>query len=162
MKIAIVSDTHDNEKNTKKFLNYAQKNHLDAIIHCGDVCRKETLNLILKNFHSKIYLSLGNGDVRNDFLEYKDNPMIEIFPHAGILDLPELNIAFAHYKDIAKTYSKKCDFIFYGHTHKPWVEQIGKAFIACPGNLAGINYAATFAVLDTITKKLELKILDKL
>ena len=162
MKIAIISDSHDNQKNIEKFVDYIKNNPVDAIIHCGDVCRSDSLDILLNNFKGKIYLSLGNGDMPHDFDEYKDNPNIEIFPHIGVLDLPELNIAFAHYKDMVRSFSKKCRFIFYGHTHKPWVQIIGNSFIACPGNLAGIYYAPTFAILDTITQKLELKILDKI
>jgi putative phosphoesterase len=170
MKIAIVSDSHDNQKNIEKFVAYIKKNPVDAIIHCGDMCRSDSLDIFLANFSGKFYLSLGNGDMPHDFDEYKTNPNIEIFPRIGILDLPELNIAFAHYKDMVKSFSKKCKFIFYGHSHKPWLEMIGEpnlpvsqqSFIACPGNLAGIYYAPTFAIFDTITQKLELKILDKI
>jgi predicted phosphodiesterase len=35
-------------------------------------------------------------------------------------------------------------------------------YLANPGSLAGIFYKATFAILDTRSKKLELKILEKI
>jgi len=42
------------------------------------------------------------------------------------------------------------------------MENSGDCIIANPGNLAGLIYKATFAILDAKTKKLELKILDSL
>jgi predicted phosphodiesterase len=52
--------------------------------------------------------------------------------------------------------------VFYGHDHKPWEEMIGETRIVNPGNLANIFYAPTFAIFDTETGKLELKILSKI
>ena len=57
--------------------------------------------------------------------------------------------------------SGKYDFVFYGHNHKPWIEEIGETFLANPGTLAGLFNKATFAILDTENKKLELKILER-
>ena len=57
---------------------------------------------------------------------------------------------------------KDLNFIFYGHTHKPALEKSLSTIIANPGNIASIHYPASFAILNTTTKKLELKILTNL
>ncbi|MCX6797241.1 MAG: metallophosphoesterase family protein, partial [Candidatus Doudnabacteria bacterium] len=58
--------------------------------------------------------------------------------------------------------SQKYDFVFHGHTHKPWQETIGKTIIINPGTLAGLFNKATFAVFDTETKKAQLILLEKI
>ncbi|MCF8024533.1 MAG: metallophosphoesterase family protein, partial [Desulfobacteraceae bacterium] len=37
MKIAVLSDTHDNIRNVRKALELIAGQHVEAIIHCGDV-----------------------------------------------------------------------------------------------------------------------------
>jgi predicted phosphodiesterase len=85
-------------------------------------------------------------------------------------------IAITHRPEDAKilAQSGKYDLVFYGHTHKPWEEKIparnalhsnaggGYCRMINPGELAGQFYKPTFAIYDTDTDKLELKILEKL
>ena len=47
MKIAIISDTHDNVPNLEKFLAWAKENKIEQIIHCGDLCAPSILKNIL-------------------------------------------------------------------------------------------------------------------
>jgi predicted phosphodiesterase len=70
------------------------------------------------------------------------------------------------------------DIIFYGHTHKPWIEDVvgniptlpgyghpsrgGELKIVNSGTLGGVFARATFAVYDTEKSEPELKILDLL
>ena len=88
------------------------------------------------------------------------------------MDLPEKvelefnrrKIAFCHFPDIAKklAQSGKFDLVFYGHSHRPWDEKIGNTHMINPGELAGQFYKPTFAVYDTTSGSLELKILEKI
>ena len=83
-------------------------------------------------------------------------------------------IAFNHFPDFAKklAQSGKYDVVFYGHTHRPWDEKVpvprslgevgGECHMINPGELAGQFYKATFAIYETATGGLELKILEKL
>jgi predicted phosphodiesterase len=54
------------------------------------------------------------------------------------------------------------DFYFFGHSHWPFLKKEGNCYLANPGNLAGLFYKATFAILDIKTRKLKLKILEKI
>ena len=63
MKIAIISDTHDNLKNLEKFLSWLKKEGGSILIHCGDVCRMDTLLKISQDFEGKIYLVFGNAEI---------------------------------------------------------------------------------------------------
>jgi len=53
-----------------------------------------------------------------------------------------------------------CDIIFYGHTHKPWIEEKNGVKLVNSGTLGGVFQKATFAVWDTDQDEPELKIID--
>ncbi|MBI1866449.1 MAG: metallophosphoesterase [Candidatus Staskawiczbacteria bacterium] len=163
MKFAIVSDTHDNLANFKKVINWLNHEKIKVILHCGDICNQETINEALKNFKGEIKFVRGNGDFDlNDIPE-----KMEI--KSGVK-----KIAFVHYPKIAKEMAEsgKYDIVFYGHTHRPWLdrrsfseggeEKIKECLLVNPGEVAGQRFKPTFAVYDTETDKLELKILEQL
>ena len=153
MRIAIVSDTHNNSANFNKIINWLNYEKIKVILHCGDICNQETINGAVKNFRGEIKFVRGNGDFD-----------LENIPETMEIDLGGKKIAFVHYPKIAKKLAEsgKYDLVFYGHTHKPWEEKVGNCRLVNPGEVAGQRFKPTFAVYDTKTDKLELKILEKL
>jgi len=152
MKIVVVSDTHNNWINFKKVIDWAKKEKIELILHCGDIQTQQIIDSAVKDFTGEIKFVKGNGD------------------HG--LNLPEIielkagnkKIAFAHMPDLAKktAQSNGFDLVFYGHTHRPWDEKVGNCHLINPGELAGHFYKPSFAVYDTTENKLELKILEQL
>jgi putative phosphoesterase len=165
MLIAIISDIHDNLLNLEKCLNWCRDHKIEKMICCGDVCDADTLNFLAKNFSGEIFLVEGNGEtfVEADLKHLKN---IKYYGLAGVKKISGLNLGFCHQnKDISKVInlsSQNLDFIFLGHSHKPWLEKREQTFLANPGNISGTFYQATFATLDTNNKKLDLKILAHL
>ncbi len=162
MRLVIISDSHDNIPRIDEMLGVLKNEKIDTIIHCGDVTTLETIKYLSKKFDGKIYLSLGNVDEMHG-LEKKDIKLknVIVFESFGELSVENISIAFVHFPEIAKKLAstKKYDFVFYGHTHKPWEDIVENTHIVNPGTLAGIFNKSTFAVLDVETKNLELKIL---
>lgn len=150
MKFAIISDTHDNVANFTKALNWINKEGIQLVLHCGDITSQETVDEVLKSFQGEIKFVRGNGDFALDEIPEK----IE-------MEADGKRIFFNHYPEISKkaAESGKYDIAFYGHTHKPWAEKIGKCILANPGEIAGQRFEPSFAVYDTKNEKLELKIL---
>jgi putative phosphoesterase len=159
MKIAIISDTHDNLENLKKFFEFAKKGGVEILIHCGDVCNGKTLKEIEKNFE-KIYLSLGNADIKDSLL--KEAKKTKIFEGEGKIKIGKLKIGFCHMFNSKERNLEGFDFYFFGHSHWPFFKKERNCYLANPGNLAGLFYKATFAILDTKSKNLKLKILEKI
>lgn len=167
MKIAICSDSHDNIVNIEKFLKYCADNNVEIIIHCGDVTTKDTQNYFQENFNGEILFAEGNAEIEvqeklkktNRFQRIKREPVPFIEKK-----VEELRIAACHKRDkgLRLALSGKYHLVFYGHNHKPWQEKVEKTFLINPGNLAGMFYKATFAVYNTETKQLELKLLELL
>ncbi|OGZ70999.1 MAG: hypothetical protein A2980_03280 [Candidatus Staskawiczbacteria bacterium RIFCSPLOWO2_01_FULL_33_13] len=153
MKIAIVSDTHDNIDNFNKIIDFLHKENIGTILHCGDICNQEIINEATKNFKGEIMFVRGNGDFQ-----------LHNIPEKLEIELGNKKIFFNHYPDIAKrkAESGKFDLVFYGHTHRPWVEMIGNCKLVNPGEVAGQRFKPTFAIYDTENDKLELKILEKI
>lgn len=161
-KIAIISDSHDNLTRINQMLKILEKKNIQTIVHCGDVCSFRVLNYLCKNFKKQIYLSIGNVDTDHELNQEKNNlANLKIFPKFGEIKINSLNIAFVHFPNKAQelAHTKKYDFVFYGHTHQPWEEEINNCKLINPGTLAGLFSKSTFAILDTKTKNLELIIL---
>jgi hypothetical protein len=164
MLIAIISDIHDNLINLANALTWCRNQNITKIIFCGDTTTLETIKN-LAQFPGEIFMVRGNIELyeKSELAEFKN---LKYYGATGSLNLNNLHIGLCHepYKieRLIKSTETKLDYIFYGHTHKPWLEQRGVTAIINPGNIAGVWYQATFATLNTVTRKIELKILGRL
>ena len=161
MQIAIISDIHDNIPNLTKVLDYCSGNKIEKIICCGDLASLETLNFLNDNFQGEIFFTFGNMD--DDYLKnypFKNNRYknTQIFKDFGEIEIENKKIAFVHFPDIAKQLSEtgKYNFVFHGHTHKPWTEKIKNCIILNPGNVANQIYSPTFAIWNIMNNSFDL------
>jgi len=169
MRIAIISDSHDNIHRIDQMLEILKKEKISTMIHCGDVTTLNTLKYLSEKFSGKIYLSIGNVDEMYGLKKICILPTgrqvnfknVIVFEKFGELQIENKKIAFVHFPKTAKELAEtqKYDFVFYGHTHGPWEKNISKTIMANPGTLAGTFSKSTFAVLDLENKNLELIIL---
>lgn len=174
MKIAIISDVHNNKINLKKVLDYCTKEKIQTIICCGDLASQETLDFLNDNFSGTIHYTFGNMDndqlreidgyrmsrdrnsqKTSDVFKYENT---KIYKNFSEIELNGKQVAFVHYPNIARKLceSGKYSFVFYGHTHKPWEKIIGNCKMLNPGNVAGEIYPPTFAEWDTKSDKFKL------
>jgi hypothetical protein len=171
MKIGIVSDTHGNVVNFKKAVSWFNAQNIKLILHAGDIGDPESLEESLQDFDGGFFGVFGNMDQDFKILveEYNKISKGKIEENTFKTEIEGKRIAINHFSDEAKklAQSGKFDLVFYGHTHRPWSEKIGvsvggSCHMINPGELAGQFYKPTFAVYDTETDELELKILEKL
>lgn len=150
MKVAIISDTHNNWANFKKAIDWINKENIKLVLHCGDIQSQEVLDDAKKNFDGEIKFVKGNADWQIDLPAFLE------------IDFNNKKIGFVHFPAEAKkmAQSRKYDMVFYGHTHRVWDEKVGGCHMINPGELAGQFYKPTFAVYDTGTGNLELKVLE--
>lgn len=162
MKFLIISDIHDNLVNLEKCINWGRSRSIVDAICPGDVVNSDTLAHLSKSFKT-IYLVRGNLEIYNE-AEVKRYDNIKYLGRFGVFELANKTIGLCHepwfIKSVLKI--KPCQLIFYGHTHKPWLEEKDGMTIANPGTLGGVFTKATFAVYDSLSNKLELKILELL
>jgi hypothetical protein len=163
MKIAIISDIHDNIDKLQKCLEICETEKVKKILCLGDVANKETLFYLATNFKDDIFLVRGNACNYEEFF-VKQFSNLKYFDNIGKIIIDNLKIGIVHQPfkiDILKNkYGDDFNFVFYGHSHKPWIEKKGNSYITNPGNLTGSPYSSTFAILDSKTKKIELKIIN--
>ncbi len=169
MRLAVVSDSHDNLATAKKAVAWLNRQKIKIMIHCGDVSSPAMLKEISKRFKGEIHLILGNiGPIGNtkDLFRIKTFGLknVKFYGLTGDLKINNKRIGFGHEPEagekLAKT--KKYDLVFFGHTHQPWEKKVGHCRLVNPGTLAGMFSKATFAVYDTKTDKLELKLVERL
>lgn len=168
MKFAIISDSHDNEPNITKALDFLREKHpgISALIHCGDICTPDSLELFAKNFSGAIHVAYGNGDFETETLQAvaKKYSNIQLHGNTGELLIGKLRLGWNHYPHLAAQLAatKKYDVVFYGHDHTPFEKIVSGCQVLNPGTLAGLRNKATFAIYDTATKKAQLIILERL
>lgn len=169
MLIAIISDIHDNLANLEKCLNWLRTKKISVLLCGGDITNEDTLDFLASSFQGKIMTVTGNADLFTEKI-IKKYSNLKYYGHQALIKIAKLNIGLCHepskiaslLKQKLQPPADKLDYIFYGHTHKPWLEKKDGVIVANPGNLAGLFHQATFATLDTATKKLELRILADL
>ena len=165
MRIAIISDSHDNIPNIEKALAYVKTQGITFMIHCGDICGGEVAKFFAQNFDGEIHAITGNVTASPENIREKTAGLNFILHNeTGEIEVDGKKIAFNHYPDQAKklAQSGKYDLVLYGHTHTPWEEMVGKTKLLNPGTLAGLFQKATFAIYDTTTDKAQLILLEKI
>jgi putative phosphoesterase len=162
MKLAIISDVHDNIANLDKCLSWCRANNIESLICCGDLTNSETLDFLANNFPGKINILMGNCDTYDESLVLGYKNLKYHDRKGGRLYYDNFKVGFCHepYHIKHLFHIDKFDLIFYGHTHKPWESSENGVRLVNPGTLGGVFQKASFAVWDSGEDKLELKILE--
>lgn len=169
MRIAVLSDTHDNMQNIIKAVSIINKRNVDALIHCGDYVApfvKRWFDKLNDSIKKNFYGVFGNNDGDKLFLTQNLGQICE-FPQNGnelILELEGKRIFVSHMpreqtiKALAN--SGNFDIILSGHTHSLSNKKLDNgSLVINPGELCGyLTGRATFAIVDT--EKMESEIID--
>lgn len=163
MKLAIISDIHDNLVCLDKFLRIARAEKIDHLLCCGDVTNRETLIHLHDNFPGTIYLVYGNLELYQP--EEANLERINFLGRYGHFNFFGHDIGAGHEPwSIEKILAKypEAEIIFFGHTHQPGLSEREKVIVVNPGTLGGVWYKASFAVWDSEKRDLQLKILENI
>ena len=129
MKILVVSDTHGRDENFEQAV--MQETPFDMLIHCGDVEGREIFIEALTE--CSCHIVSGN----NDF--FSDLPREEIVEAGN----NRIFVTHGHYYGVSmditgvidEAKDRGCNAVFFGHTHKPLLENIGGVLALNPGSL---------------------------
>lgn len=117
--------------------------------------------LLNKKTNTEIVLVRGNAELYEE-ADLKKLKNFKYLDKYGKINIDSLSIGVCHEPFLRSKLlekNKNLDFIFYGHTHKPWISKIKNTTLINPGTLGGIFQKASFAIFDTEKKDLKLKIL---
>ncbi len=163
MQIAIISDIHDNLVNLDKFLSWAKEKKIEQIICPGDVTKIETLQYLLNHFSKTVHLVRGNMEIYYDE-ELEGLKNLKYYGYEGVFEIGSYRVGLCHepfrFENVLALGEPQ--IIFYGHTHKPYIETKNKIQYVNPGTLAGTFSRASFAHWDTEKNKIDLILLENL
>ena len=118
MKMAIISDIHDNLVNLEKCLAWCETQNVKQLICCGDVTNSETLAFLANNFKGIIHLVRGNVEIYNEN-EVGGYDNIKYYDKISIVEIDYKKVGICHEPYLIEKIIKQSlvDIIFYGHTH---------------------------------------------
>lgn len=166
MKIALLSDSHDNVPNLEKVVDWLNNQRIKILIHAGDLSAPSLIVKVLApNFRGVSHLVFGNvGDPTLTPQVASQFKNISYHGKEGQLEVDSKKIAFTHLPQDAEILAKesKHDLIVYGHTHTFETREINGTTIINPGSVGGLFSKATFAIYDTENGGIELKKVENL
>ena len=163
MRVAVLSDIHDNIWNLEKVLDKL-KDKTDSLIYCGDFC-SPFIPPYLARLKLPIYACLGNNDEDHIGLLKQGGEIFNwtfLAQEFGEVELDKRKIAFCHYPKFAELLAKEGGYnaVFHGHNHIASNQLISKTLLVNPGAVCGIQNGkpgkATFAMYDTKTNLAEI------
>ncbi len=158
MKIAVVSDTHDNIWKLDRA--FGLMDDAKAIIHCGDLCSPFMITHLANGAGDRpVHIVWGNneGDPRMISQVAAGFPCIHLHGQFAHLELDHVRIGVNHYPEIARplAQSGSFDLVCYGHDHTAHSSLVGDCRLLNPGELMGMKGPSTFAWYDTATRQVE-------
>ncbi|MGQ9681925.1 MAG: YfcE family phosphodiesterase [Anaerolineae bacterium] len=154
MKIAVLSDTHDNIWNLERLLPRLQDAGL--LIFCGDLCAPFTLDTLGQGFAGPVHVTLGNndGDVYLLTRIAARHSHVTLAVPSGEIEADGQRLAFVHEPLFAEGLAALGRYaaVFCGHSHRREVRKIGNTLLANPGEVMGRLGNPGCGIYDTATR----------
>ena len=152
MKIAILSDSHDNIWNLEKALVDVSEQGCDVLLHCGDLVAPFILAQMAEAFAGPIHVVEGNndGDGRLQQQVAAGFPQITLHGPYAELELGGRKVALIHYPEPARRIAQSgvFDLVCYGHDHLQHRERIGDCLLVNPGEVMGRYGSPSWGIYD--------------
>ena len=163
MKIAIISDIHDNAHNLVLALEkISAYGNIKKIIFLGDFAGAAIAGLLCAS-PIPVFAIWGNNDGDKCLItkfSLEENSNMEVgFETFDIIEIEERKVFLTHFPLLAKSMAKSGDFdaVFYGHDHTKNKERIGDCLVINPGEIGAYKTGiATFAIYDSETNDAEI------
>jgi putative phosphoesterase len=161
MRIAVMSDTHDNIWNLSIALEQINASGAEVLLHCGDLCAPFMIDRLGKGFAGPIHVIFGNNEGDGRLLQSVASKHSHVRLH-GIyaeLDIGGRRIAMIHYPEPALriAQSGQFDLVCYGHNHQKKIEKVGHCVLANPGEVLGMNGSPTWGLYDCESQEFALQ-----
>lgn len=140
MKIAIVSDTHDNTPAIVWIIEYLNEHKIEVMFHAGDMINPGILYRFRDHYQGHVHFVFGNNDGEKALAQKRSSQTQNITCHLDVMELEiqKRKIFMNHYSQISENMAKSgvFDLCIGGHDHKYRVIQYadGKSLFVNPGN----------------------------
>ncbi len=153
MKLAIMSDAHDNWAHLETAIQLANEQGCEVLLFAGDLIAPPGL-AVLEKFNGNVKLVWGNneGEKVGIALKCAKSEKIELCGDVFEGVLGGVRIFMNHYPRIVELASQfgEFDLCIFGHTHEYIQTKVGECSLVNPGEIQGyITGEAGFVVWDT-------------
>ncbi|MCR4329768.1 MAG: YfcE family phosphodiesterase [Candidatus Roizmanbacteria bacterium] len=153
MKIAILSDSHDNWEKLKQGVESANKNKCRQLFFVGDLISPPGVS-ILEQFKGKVFMVFGNNEGEKVALTRLIDTSETITLTGDIYETTVDGIRFFmnHYPRISElaALSGEFDVCIHGHNHEYRNEKVGNTRLLNPGEIQGYKTGvSTYIIFDT-------------
>jgi uncharacterized protein len=158
MKVAVLSDIHDNIWNLERALDRVKALGVSRAFFIGDFCAPFTLKQLAEGITGQIDAVFGNNDGDTHLLTQvaSNHPNVVLHGPFAELEVEKRRIALTHYPDIARGLAEGTyDAVFYGHDHTGFSGEVGATLLANPGEVMGRFGSPSFGVYDTSAQSFE-------
>jgi putative phosphoesterase len=156
MKVAILSDIHDQISKLRAALTLVRDRSAQVILCCGDLCSPFIAKELGQGFSGPIHIVFGNND--GDRFRIATNamkfPNLHFHGEYAELELDQRTISMNHFDNIGRAIARGgvFDVVCFGHNHKFEIAQHGRTRLINPGEIYGaLTGQSTFVVYDTTT-----------
>jgi putative phosphoesterase len=164
MKLAVMSDTHDHLENVEEALAGIRATDAASLLHCGDLVSPFVIDRLAR-FNGPVHIVFGNNEgdrytINN--VASKKFPNVKLHGELGFVETEAGEVAWTHRPEFARglACTQRYLAVFYGHTHRMRVEQVGNTWLINPGELMGLLEPPGWILFDSSTgemKHFELK-----
>jgi putative phosphoesterase len=151
MKIAVLSDLHDNYADWQLINKILQKERIKTLFFCGDLAAPSMLKKMIEEFDGHIHIVYGNVADRETEKKFADESnKVTHYGDLAEFELEGKKICLTHFPDKAKALAaaERFDLICFGHNHIKTFEKIGNTYLLNPGTAGGMFQYPSFAIFD--------------
>lgn len=148
MKIAIISDTHDNTQAVDWIIKYLHQHQITLAFHAGDIINPSNINLFEKTYQGELHFVFGNNDGEQGRTIRNISGSKKTFCYHEAMDkeFSGKRIFMNHYSSIVElvAQSNLFDVAIGGHDHNYRTKQYGKTLFVNPGTTSLADFYLGF------------------
>ena len=157
MRIAVVSDTHNNLTNVQRIVELLNAADVARVVHTGDITQAKTLELLAR-LHAPLVGVYGNNDEREAIAPVAVQYAMQLVDGSLLFEAGGRRVGVIHDPyEIDDALLASCDLVLHGHNHRLVLERRGGALLFNPGECAGMMAGHNaVGIVDLVNLEVEL------
>jgi uncharacterized protein len=138
VRIAVVSDTHNNLRNVTRIVELLNAADVARVVHTGDITQAKTLE-VLARLAAPLVGVYGNNDEREAIAAVAARHAMHFVDGALSFEAAGRRVGVIHDPyDIDAALIAAHDLVLHGHNHRLVLERRGRTLLFNPGECAGM------------------------